>query len=96
MLCSAIFYKKQFMNSVFELSLLSPMDTMTTWLWLIPLGDKKQIPLQLTDIHNGPNFRPDHEHVHNHNHGPYSYSLSSQNPDLRLRHLMHLGYTSTT
>ena len=44
-------YKAQSLNSIFWLSLVSPMDMRTRWLWLIPLRDTRQIPLLLMGIY---------------------------------------------
>ena len=52
MLCYAMLYKEQFLNSVFWLSLISPMDMMTRWSWLIPLRETSRIPLLLMGIHS--------------------------------------------
>ena len=51
MLCNAMLYKEQFLNSNFWLNLVSPMDMMTRWFWLILLRETSQIPLLLMGIH---------------------------------------------
>ena len=50
MLCNAMLYKEQFLNSVFWLSLVSPMEMMTRWSWLIPLREISLITLLLMGI----------------------------------------------
>ena len=51
MLCYAMHYKEQFLNSVFWLGLFSPMDMMTRWSWLIYLREISWIPLLIMGIH---------------------------------------------
>ena len=51
LLCYAMLYKEQFLNSVFWLSLVSSMDIITRWSWLIPLRETSWIPLLIMGIY---------------------------------------------
>ena len=48
--CTMLF-KEQFLNSVFWLSLINPMNMMTRWPWMIPLRDISWITLLFMGIH---------------------------------------------
>ena len=76
LLCYAMLYKEQFLNSVFWLSLISPMDMM------VLVGPLEGHKLDTPTTH-GLNHGPAYSYNHNYNHSPDSHSLSNHDPDLR-------------
>ena len=96
LLCYAMFCKEQFLNSVFWLSPVSPIDIITRWPWLITLRDTIWISLLYIGIHGMDPTTGLPMTMTKTMTTALIASLSSPGPDFGPKHFIHLGYSITT